>query len=113
MLKKSKADNSVLFIDASEECAKDGNKNKLTDDNIQTVFNYYADRKDVEYKAKLVNCKDILANDCNLSVSSYVEQEDKREAIDIKTVNATLSELIAEGNSLNAKIDSIIKEIGG
>lgn len=112
VLKKSKADNSVLFIDASEECMKDGNKNKLTDDNIQTVFSYYADRKDVEYKAKLVNCKDILANDSNLSVSSYVEQEDKREAIDIKTVNATLSELIAEGNSLNAKIDSIIKEIG-
>ena len=113
VLKKSKADNSVLFIDASEEYVKDGNKNKLTDDNIQAVFSYYADRKDVEYKAKLVNCKDILANDCNLSVSSYVEQEDKREAIDIKTVNATLSELIAEGNSLNAKIDSIIKEIGG
>lgn len=113
VLKKSKADNSVLFIDASEECVKDGNKNKLTDDNIQAVFSYYADRKDVEYKAKLVNCKDILANDCNLSVSSYVEQEDKREAIDIKTVNATLIELIAEGNSLNAKIDSIIKEIGG
>ena len=112
VLKKSKADNSVLFIDASEECVKDGNKNKLTDDNIQTVFSYYADRKDVEYKAKLVNCKDILANDCNLSVSSYVEQEDKREAIDIKTVNVTLSKLIAEGNSLNAKIDSIIKEIG-
>ena len=112
VLKKSKADNSVLFIDANEECVKDGNKNKLTDDNIQTVFSYYADRKDVEYKAKLVNCKDILVNDCNLSVSSYVEQEDKREAIDIKTVNATLSELIAEGNSLNAKIDSIIKEIG-
>ena len=112
VLKKSKADNSVLFIDASEECVKDGNKNKLTDDNIQAVFSYYADRKDVEYKAKLVSCKDILANDCNLSVSSYVEQEDKREAIDIKTVNATLSELIAEGNNLNAKIDSIIKEIG-
>lgn len=113
VLKKSKADNSVLFIDASEEYVKDGNKNKLTDDNIQAVFSYYADRKDVEYKAKLVNCKDILANDCNLSVSSYVEQEDKREAINIKQVNVTLSELIAEGNSLNAKIDSIIKEIGG
>ena len=112
VLKKSKADNSVLFIDASEEYVKDGNKTKLTDNNIQAVFSYYADRKDVEYKAKLVNCKDILANDCNLSVSSYVEQEDKREAIDIKTVNATISELIAEGNSLNAKIDSIIKEIG-
>ena len=113
VLKKSKADNSVLFIDASEECVKDGNKNKLTDDNIQAVFSYFADRKDVEYKAKLVNCKDILANDSNLSVSSYVEQEDKREQIDIQQVNATLSKLIAEGNSLNAKIDSIIKEIGG
>jgi type I restriction enzyme M protein len=112
VLKKSKADNNVLFIDASAECIKDGNKNKLTDENIDTIFNTYVGRADVDYKSKLVNNKDILANDCNLSVSSYVEQEDIREVINITEVNATLETLIAEGNELNAKIDTFIKELG-
>lgn len=55
---------------------------------------------------------DILANDSNLSVSSYVEQEDTREVINIKEVNASLQTLIAEGNELNQRIDEIIKELG-
>ena len=71
----------------------------------------YAHRKDVDYLAKLVKNDDILANDCNLSVSSYVEQEDTREVIDIKEVNAKLEKLIAEGNELNKKIEAIIKEM--
>ncbi len=53
-----------------------------------------------------------IANDCNLSVSSYVEQEDTREVINITEVNAKLETLIAEGNELNEKIEAIIKELG-
>ena len=112
VLKKSKADNKILFIDASAECIKDGNKNKLTDDNIDNIFNLYADRTDVAHKSQLVSNKDILANSSNLSVSSYVEQEDTREVVDIVKVNATLRDLIAQGNELNQKIDAIIKEMG-
>jgi len=112
-LKKSKADNNVLFIDASAECIKDGNKNKLTDENINAIFDMYVGRSDVDYKSHLVNNKDILANDCNLSVSSYVEQEDTREVINITEVNAKLSSLIAKGDELNQKINTIIQEIGG
>ena len=112
VLKKSKVDNNVLFIDASAECVKDGNKNKLTDDNINAIFDMYVGRSDVDYKSHLVNNKDILANDCNLSVSSYVEQEDTREVINIAEVNAKLKALVAEGNELSQKIESIIKEIG-
>jgi len=59
----------------------------------------------------LVNNKDILVNDCNLSVSSYVEQEDTREVINITEVNAKLETLVAEGNELNKKIETIIKNI--
>jgi len=54
---------------------------------------------------------DILANDCNLSVSSYVEQEDTREVINIEEVNAKLKTLVAEGNELNQKIEEIITKI--
>ena len=72
----------------------------------------FASRKDEQYLAKLVKNDDILENDCTLSVSSYVEQEDTREVINITEVNAKLETLIAEGNELNAKIATIIKELG-
>jgi len=55
---------------------------------------------------------DILENDANLSVSSYVEQEDTREVINIAEVNTKLEALVTEGNELNAKIEAIIKELG-
>jgi len=113
VLKKSaKKDASVLFIDASKLFQKDGNKNKLLPEHQDKIMELFAARKDEQYLAKLVKNDDILENDCNLSVSSYVEQEDTREVIDIEKVNACLKDLIDEGNRLNEKIESIIKEIG-
>ncbi len=113
VLKKSaKHDSSVLFIDASKLFAKNGNKNFLLPEHQDKILELFANRKDEQYLAKLVKNDDILENDCNLSVSSYVEQEDTREVIDIKAVNSTLSTLIAEGNALNQKIEAIVKKLG-
>ena len=113
VLKKSaKTDANVLFIDASKLFQKNGNKNVLLDEHQDKIMELFANRKDEQYLAKLVKNDDILENDCNLSVSSYVEQEDTREVIDIKAVNAKLESLVAEGNELNQKIEAIIKELG-
>ena len=113
VLKKSaKTDSSVLFIDASKLFQKDGNKNVLLPEHQQKIMELFTNRKDEQYLAKLVKNDDILENDCNLSVSSYVEQEDTREVIDIEEVNAKLETLVAEGNELNVKIATIIKELG-
>jgi type I restriction enzyme M protein len=54
VLKKSKADNSVLFIDASKEFQHVGNKNKLMDENIQHVLDAFIARKDNQYFSRLV-----------------------------------------------------------
>ena len=110
--KGTRPDNRVLFIDASKEFVKNGNKNKLTADNQQHIFEVFSERREEQYFSVLVSNDDILQNDSNLSVSSYVEQEDTREVIDIQAVNATLKQLIAEGSELNEKIDSIVKELG-
>ena len=72
----------------------------------------FTNRKDDDYLAKLVKNDIILENDCNLSVSSYVEQEDTREVINISEVNSQLKSLVAEGNELNQKIEAIVKELG-
>ena len=113
VLKKSaKTDSNVLFIDASNLFVKNGNKNLLLPEHQDKIMELFANRKDEPYMAKLVKNDDILANDCNLSVSSYVEQEDTREVINIEEVNSKLETLVAEGNALNEKIAEIIKEIG-
>ena len=105
-------DNSVLFIDASREFVKEGNKNYLSEENQKNIFGYYKDRKNVDYTCKLVTVDDILANDANLSISSYVEQEDTREKIDIKMVNEKIEQLLEESRKLNTEISKIINELG-
>ena len=112
VLKKSaKKDASVLFIDASNLFQKNGNKNVLLPEHQDKIMELFANRKDEQYLAKLVKNDDILANDCNLSVSSYVEQEDKREVINIAEVNAKMDELFKEGMKLQTDIWNIIADL--
>lgn len=111
VLKKSKKDNSILFIDASKECIKVTNNNKLSDENISNIVKAYTDRKDVEYISKLVANKEISENDYNLSVSSYVEKEDTREKVDIVKLNKEIEEIVAREQVLRDEIKRIISEI--
>ena len=111
VLKKAKKDNCTLFIDATRECVKVTNSNKLTEENIQHILDAFTDRKDKQYVSKLVANDDIAKADYNLSVSTYVEQEDTREKVDIVKLNAELAEIVERENVLRAEIDRIIKEI--
>lgn len=111
VLKKSKKDNNILFIDASKECVKITNNNKLTDKNIKTIVKIFTDRKDKDYVAKLVSNTKIGKNDYNLSVSTYVEKEDTREKIDIVELNKQIEEIVAREQVLRDEIDKIVKEI--
>ena len=112
VLKKSaKPDSSVLFIDASNMFQKSGNKNVLLDEHLDKIMQLYQNRQDEQYLAKLVKNDDILENDANLSVSSYVEQEDTREVIDIDEVNAKMFELFSQGLKLQTDIFNIIAEL--
>ena len=113
VLKKNKKSNDILFIDASKECVKVTNNNKLTEENISNIVGIYADRTDKEYVSKVVNCSEVGANDYNCSVSTYVEQEDTREVIDIAKLNVEISELVLRIDELRASINEIIEEIEG
>ena len=113
VLKKSKTDNALLFIDATNECEKVTNNNKLRQENIDNILGWFTDRKDVPYIARLVSNKEIGENDYNLSVSTYVEKEDKSEKVDIAVLNKQISEIVAREQVLREEIDKIIAEIEG
>ena len=113
VLKKSKKDSGVLFIDASKECVKVTNNNKLTDKNITNILNEFISRENVAHYAHLATYDEIVQNEYNLSVSTYVEAEDPREVVDIVKLNAELKEIVAREQVLREEIDRIIAEIEG
>jgi type I restriction enzyme M protein len=113
VLKKSKKDNATLFIDASAEFVRGGNKNKLTDEKRKKILNAYIERKDHEYFAKLVLNKEIAENDYNIAVSSYVEQENDTEEVNIEILNANIAEIVIKQNKLRSSIDEIIADLEG
>jgi len=113
VLKKSKKDNKTLFIDASAEFVRGGNKNKLTEENRTKILKAFTARKDTDHFAKLVDNKTIEENDYNIAVSTYVAQKDTREVIDIKKLNAEIKGIVSRQNELRKAIDGIVTDIEG
>ena len=111
VMKRNKLDNKVLFIDASNECVKVSNNNKLTADNIEHIVNIFAKREELKHFSFLAGYEEIAENDFNLSVSTYVEAMDTREKIDIVKLNAEIEEIVARGQVLRDEITKIITEI--
>lgn len=112
VLKKSKKDNCILFIDASTEFVRAGNQNKLSEANRKKILNAFIDRKDIEHFAKLVHYNDVAENEYNISISSYVEQEDLTEEVDIEKLNAKIAEIVIRQDKLRREIDEIVGDLG-
>ena len=113
ILRRGKSDSTTLFIDASKECVKVTNSNKLTQDNIEHIVQLFTERKDVPHVAHLAAYEEIVEQDYNLSVSTYVEAEDIREKVDIVKLNAEIKDIVAREQMLRDEIDKIIAEIEG
>lgn len=113
VLKKAKASSDVLFVDASNEFKRYDTRNHVEPENIERIVNAITAREDVECFCKRVANDDIIANDANLSVSSYVEKEDTREKVDIKALNAEITRIVARGQELREKIDAIVADLEG
>lgn len=111
VLAKNKAENKVLFIDASKEFKKEINNNILENENIENILEEFRNRKEVKYFSRYVNKEEIAENDYNLSVSTYVEKEDTREIIDINVLNKEIEETVAKIDVLRASINEIVKEL--
>lgn len=112
VLKKGKSDSKTLFIDASNECIKVTNNNKLTQDNIDNIVDCFANRSEIHHFSHLATYDEISENDYNLSVSAYVEAEDTREKIDIVKLNAEIKEIVTREETLRKAIDDLVAEIG-
>lgn len=113
VLKKSKHTNATLFIDASNEFVRSGNKNKLSPENQQKILDTYTAEEDIKYFARLVDNNEIAENSYNISVSAYVEQQDTREAVDIEVLNTEIARIVSKQTELRTEIDAIVSDLEG
>ena len=111
VLKKNKVDNKTLFIDATKECIKVTNNNKLTPENIDRIVNTFVNRTEEVHFSHLATYEEIAGQEYNLSVSTYVEAEDTREKIDIVQLNAEITEIVAREEKSRNAIELIVREI--
>lgn len=115
VLSKHKPDTKTQFIDASGEefFKKETNNNVLTEDHIENILKIFVDKNDIDHVCKSVDIDKIVKENYNLSVSSYVEQKDTREVIDIAVVNEEIKTTVSKIDVLRAEIDKIVAEIEG
>ena len=111
VLRKGKRDNAILFLDASKDCVKVTNANKLTDANIAAIHRDWAARKASPHRAALVPAADVEAQGYSLSVSAYVRPEDTREAIDIRALEADIAATVARQAALRAELDALVAQL--
>jgi type I restriction-modification system DNA methylase subunit len=90
VLAKNKTNMTTQFIDASALFKKETNNNILTNKHLEEIMRVFDSKENVEHFARSVPCEEIIAKDYNLSVSSYVEAKDNREATDITQLNAEI-----------------------
>lgn len=112
VLKKGKKDSNVLFIDATNECIKVTNNNKLTEDNINNIIDYFTTRREVEHVVHVATYDEIVEREYNLAVGTYVVSEDTREVVDIKELNKEIDRIVKKEEVLRSEIEKLIMEMG-
>ncbi|OPG26866.1 type I restriction-modification system subunit M [Helicobacter pylori] len=69
----------VFMIDASKDFKKDGNKNRLRDQDVQKMIDTFNALKEIPYYSKMVSLEEISANDYNLNIPRYIVTEQELE----------------------------------
>ena len=113
VLAKNKTDTNIQFINATGEkfFKKATNTNEMTDDHIKAIMDMFDSKEKTDYVAETLPQQDIIDNEYNLSVSSYVKSKDPREVINVDELNKNIKTTVDKIDQLRTDIDAIIADI--
>lgn len=105
------ADDTILFIDASQHFEKQGNQNVLTDSHVEKIIETYRQRTEEEKYSHLATLQEVVENDYNLNIPRYVNTFDEEEQIDINGVAKELREMNSSLKEIDHKLAEFCKEL--
>ena len=82
-------------------------------EHIDKIYDAHMNKSEIKHFSHIVTTSDIEEENYNLSVSTYVEQEQNKEIVDIVKLNNKISEIVAHEQQLRSEIDEIINELEG
>lgn len=112
VFRKKKADDKVLFIDASRDYQDGKNQNFLRDADLKRIVATVQARKSVDKYAYLASPAEIAENDYNLNIPRYVDTFEEEAEIDLVAVRRERLELKAELAKLEEQMAQYLKELG-
>ena len=101
----------ILFIEASKEFKPGKAQNTLSEDNIEKIYNTYANREKIDKFSRKVMSAEIKENDYNLNITRYVDTFVEEEEIDISANLAELKKLEPELERLEKEMEGHLKKL--
>ncbi len=102
----------ILFVEASKEFKPGKAQNTLSDENIEKIYNTYANRQEVDKFSRKVDFAEIEENDFNLNITRYVDTFEEEAPIDIAANLRELEALKPELEKLEKEMDGYLKDLG-
>ena len=101
----------ILFIDASKDFDKIGNKNLLSDEHIDKIIDTYRERKTKDKYSYVASIKEIIENDYNLNIPRYVDTFEEEVPVDLEEVARGLKALDKEIVDTDKTIADFCKQL--
>jgi type I restriction enzyme M protein len=112
IFKRSKSDDTVLFIDASRDFEPGKNQNRLRNQDIAKIVTTYQQCQNVAKYASVATFAEIKANDFNLNIPRYVNTLEDEVEVDLTAVQANINGLEVELAKVQQKMLGYLEELG-
>ncbi|WP_086429281.1 type I restriction-modification system subunit M [Staphylococcus cornubiensis] len=106
-----KADQDVLFIDASNAFEKGKNQNHLTDEHVEKIMNTYKNRETIDKYSYAATLQEIEDNDYNLNIPRYVDTFEEEAPIDLDQVQQDIANIDNDIAQIEQDIEGYLKEL--
>jgi type I restriction enzyme M protein len=73
----------IFMVDASKGFIKDGNKNRLRDQDIHKIVDIFNKQIETSKYSKMVSMEEIIKNDYNLNIPRYIDTQEPEDTQDI------------------------------
>ncbi|HDV6249786.1 TPA: type I restriction-modification system subunit M [Staphylococcus pseudintermedius] len=107
-----KANQDVLFIDASNAFEKGKNQNHLTDEHVDKIINTYQNRATIDKYSYAATLQEIEGNDYNLNIPRYVDTFEEEAPIDLDQVQQDIANIDNDIAQIEQDIEGYLKELG-
>ncbi len=112
VFRRQRADDTVLFIDASREFEAATPQNRLRPQDLDHILAAYTARGFVERYAYLAPRAEIAENGYNLNIPRYVDTYVPEPPVDLGAVAAEIADLDAQLAEVEARLRGYLEELG-